>query len=53
METVLKLARESSQSAKLAYFCSAYVLAAILLIRKHFSPLNNTRSSAFTSSFRR
>jgi hypothetical protein len=32
METVLKSARESSQSVKLAYFCGAYVLAAILLI---------------------
>lgn len=32
MERVLRLTRESSQSVKLAYFCGAYVLAAILLI---------------------
>lgn len=36
METVLKLTRESSQSVKLAYFCGAYVLAAILLIPETF-----------------
>jgi len=41
METVLKLARESSQSVKLAYFCGAYVLAAILLIPETFLAVLN------------
>lgn len=41
METVLKLARESSQSVKLAYFCGAYVLAAVLLIPKTFFAVFN------------
>ena len=41
METVLKLTRESSQSVKLAYFCGAYVLAAILLIPETFLSVFN------------
>lgn len=36
METVLRLARETSQSVKLAYVCCAYILAAILLIPETF-----------------
>ena len=41
METVLKLTRESSQSVKLAYFCGAYVLAAIFLIPGTFFSVFN------------
>lgn len=41
MERVLRLTRESSQSVKLAYFCSAYVLAAILLIPETFLAVFN------------
>lgn len=36
METALRLARETSQSVKLAYFCGAYVLVAALLIPETF-----------------
>ena len=41
MDTVLKLARKSSQSVKLAYFCGAYVLAAVLLIPETYFAVFN------------
>lgn len=41
METVLRLARETSQSVKLAYVCGAYVLAATLFIPETFFSVFN------------